>query len=87
MNDIPVPVMNGSTATFEAELKNWLDYDKQLRRPRGHSPCLCGSGLPFRKCHRAAFQGVVRLAAELDRLGVRRRSLFQKVRAKQEMES
>jgi len=67
--------------------KNWLDYDKQLRRPRGHSPCLCGSGLPFRKCHPVALQGVVRLAAELDRLGVRRCSLFQKVRAKQEMES
>lgn len=28
MNDTHTPVMNGSTATFEAELKNWLDYEK-----------------------------------------------------------
>ncbi len=28
MNDTPAPVMKGSTATFENELKNWLDYEK-----------------------------------------------------------
>ena len=28
MSDISTPVMNGSTATFNAELKNWLDYEK-----------------------------------------------------------
>lgn len=28
MSDISTPVMNGSSATFNAELQNWLDYEK-----------------------------------------------------------
>jgi hypothetical protein len=66
--------------------KNWLEFDKQLRRPRGHSPCLCDSGKPFRRCHPAALQGVLRLTAEMDRLGMKRRGLFDRLRAQQEKE-
>ena len=63
--------------------KNWLEFDKQLRRPRGHSRCLCGSGLTFRECHPAAFHGVVKLAEGLDRLGIKRRTLFDRGRVPQ----
>lgn len=60
---------------------NWLDYDRQLRRPR-RGRCLCGSGKLLEKCHPTAFQGVQKLAAEIRRLGIKRRGLFQKVKAR-----
>jgi hypothetical protein len=63
--------------------RNWIEFDKQLRRPRGHGACLCGSGRPFRKCHSKALQGLLRLTAEIDRLGIKRRGLFDRIRAKQ----
>lgn len=61
---------------------NWLEFDKQIRQPRGHRACVCGSGRQFRKCHPIAFQGVIKFAAEADRVGLKRRCLFDKARAK-----
>ncbi|SKA28862.1 hypothetical protein SAMN02745126_04837 [Enhydrobacter aerosaccus] len=60
--------------------KNWLEFDKQLRRPKEHRACICGSGEPFGKCHPKALQGLLALTAEIDRLGMKRRSLFDRAR-------
>lgn len=56
--------------------KNWKDYGKLIRRPSGDRRCLCGSGRPIKACHPQVLKGVLRLGAEMDRLGIRRRSLF-----------
>ena len=65
--------------SFCAE-ENWRDYSKQLRRPSGQKACLCGSAKPFDKCHPTAWQGLLRLVAELDRLGMKKRGLFDAAR-------
>lgn len=67
---------------FWAKETNWLDYAKQIRRPRGHNPCLCGSGKPFRSCHPTALRGLLRLMGEMDRLGMKVRGLFDAARAR-----
>jgi hypothetical protein len=66
---------------LSAEL-NWRDYHRQLRRPRGDKTCLCGSQRRFRLCHPIAWQGLVRLGEEMDRLGMRRRGAFDRARAR-----
>lgn len=66
--------------------KNWLEFEKQLRRPRAHGACLCSSGRQFRRCHPKAFQGLLRLTAEIDRLGIKRRGLFDRIRARKRRE-
>jgi hypothetical protein len=67
---------------FFAKETNWLAYGKQIRRPRGHNPCLCGSGKAFRSCHPTAWQGLLRLVGEMDRLGLKARRLFDAARAR-----
>jgi len=46
----------------------WRDYYKQVRRPSPERRCLCGSGKPFNRCHPVAWQGVLNLRRELERL-------------------
>lgn len=50
--------------------KDWKQYSKQLQRPRGDRACPCGSGKPFRTCHREAWAGLLWLRKEMDRLGM-----------------
>ncbi len=65
--------------TLRREL-NWQEYHKQLRKPSGDRACLCGSGKPFRTCHKKAWQGVERLHREFLRLGINPRSLFEGIK-------
>lgn len=62
--------------------KNWLEFDQQLRRPKGQAACLCGSGQPLYRCHPTVLRGLQQLGAELDRLGIKRRGLFDRIRSK-----
>jgi len=81
-NDEPLTNANiEAIVPYFVREKNWVEFDKQLRRPKGHRPCLCGSGEPFRKCHPKALQGLLALTAEIDRLGMKRRGLFDRARA------
>jgi len=56
-------------ASFRAE-DQWKEYAKQIRKPSANRGCVCGSGKPFRKCHADAWMGVLRLVADLKRLGI-----------------
>ena len=55
---------------------NWKEYHKQLRKPSAERSCLCGSGKPFRVCHKKAWQGLLHLRSEMLRLGLDFSSLF-----------
>jgi hypothetical protein len=72
----------GKIIPFFCKETNWRDFDKQLRRPSGQRPCLCGSGKPFSVCHPTAWQGLLRLVGEIVRLGMKKRGLFDAVRAR-----
>lgn len=59
---------------------NWKEYHKQLRKPSAERSCLCGSGKPFRKCDKKAWQGLLHLRGEMLRLGLDFGPLFDGVK-------
>ena len=61
---------------FIRKESNWKDYHKQLRKPSAERACLCGSGRPFQKCHRNAWQGLANLHRDLLKQGIEPRTLF-----------
>jgi hypothetical protein len=81
-SEAPTPESIDEILPLLASEKNWKDYHAQLRRPSGAKACLCGSGKQFCKCHPIAWQGLVRLGQEMDRLGMTRRQAFNRARAR-----
>lgn len=65
--------------TIRKEL-NWKEYHKQLRKPSAERSCLCGSGKPFRVCHKKAWLGLQHLRSEMLRLRFDFGSLFEGVK-------
>lgn len=59
-------------ATLIRKEPNWKDFYRQITRPSAERMCLCGSGKPFHKCHNRAWNGVVRLNAQLRGHGIKR---------------
>lgn len=57
---------------------NWKAYSKQVRKPSPDRQCFCGSKRPFQICHPEAWQGILRLHADIKRLNLNPRGLFQK---------
>jgi hypothetical protein len=54
----------------------WKAFSKQTRKPSGARHCSCGSRRPFQTCHPEAWQGILRLHADIRRLGPNPRRLF-----------
>jgi len=61
------------------EQKNWTKYREQLRQPKGHRPCLCGSRVPLYACHKNAWAGVQHLHQCIAQLGMTSMSLILEV--------
>lgn len=66
-------------STIRKEL-NWKEYHKQLRKPSAERSCLCGSGRPFRVCHKKAWGGLQHLHSEMTRLNFNFGVLFEGVK-------
>lgn len=60
----------------------WRDYHRQLRRPSARRFCICGSRRPFQTCHPVAWRGLVCFTAELKRLGINTRAVFNRARSR-----
>lgn len=58
---------------------NWKEYHKQLRKPSGDRSCLCGSGKKFSKCHSRAWEGLQIMVSEMNRIGIDRKNLFDRI--------
>jgi hypothetical protein len=55
---------------------NWRGYSKQLRRPSSGRKCLCGSGRPISECHYEVWQGINKLHAHMEQLGLKPRQII-----------
>jgi len=58
--------------------ENWKYYNKQLRQPSGRKRCVCSSGEPFEFCHKKAWEGLLRLHAEISNFNLNANQLFHK---------
>lgn len=59
--------------------RNWARYRQQLRQPKGHCSCLCGSRIPLYACHKKVWAGIQHLHECMARLGMSSMSLVLEV--------
>jgi hypothetical protein len=62
---------------FKAD-PNWKKYSKQIRNPSAKRACICGSKKQFKDCHPKAWQGIIRLNREIEKLGLNSYKIYRR---------
>lgn len=67
--------INSLGAMLKAD-DNWKYYTFQIRNPSSKKFCVCGSRRPISGCHRKAWQGIIRLHEDVNRLKLEVEPIF-----------
>lgn len=73
--DDPSQEAIGSTLDLLKQDICWRDFRKQIRKPSAMRMCVCGSNKPISRCHKGVWAGIIKLNADIQKLGLDMRQI------------
>lgn len=57
---------------------SWRYFRKQIRHPSAMRTCVCGARKPISRCHKGVWSGIIKLSADIQKLGLDVRRTLQR---------